>query len=163
MSKTYAMTGWRVGYAAGPADIIKGINALQGHMTSNTNSIAQKAAIAALEGPQQTVADMAAEFDRRRKYVVGRLAAMEGVSCATPKGAFYVMPNVGALYKRQWNGKPLADSFGVADYLLEEAGIAVVPGAAFESPGNIRISYSNSMENIERGMDRMEDALKKLR
>ena len=162
MSKAYAMTGWRIGYAAGPAEIIKGMNALQGHMTSNTNSITQWAGIEALAGPQEVVKTMVAEFDRRRKYIVERLREMDGISCCTPKGAFYAMPNVASFYGKKWNGLPLKDSLGVAAFLLEEAHIAVVPGAAFEAPDNIRVSYSNSMENIRRGMDRMKAALAKL-
>lgn len=162
-SKAYAMTGWRIGYVAGPADIIKAVNSLQGHMTSNTNSISQKAGIEALKGSQQPIYNMVNEFDNRRKYLVDRLAKFEGITCAVPKGAFYVMPNVKSLFSKQYNGKELKDSFGVANFLLEEANIAVIPGAAFEALDNIRISYSNSLENIEKGMDRMENALKKLK
>ncbi len=161
-SKAYAMTGWRIGYAAGPADVIKGINSLQGHMTSNTNSITQKAAIEALKGPQQPIYTMIEEFDKRRKYLINRISNINDITCSIPKGAFYVMPNVKKLFCKKHNGKELKDSFGVANYLLEEAHIAVVPGAAFEAPENIRISYSNSLENIAMGMDRMENALAKL-
>jgi aspartate aminotransferase len=159
LSKAYAMTGWRLGYAAGPEKVIKGMNSLQGHMTSNTNSITQKAAVAALLGPKDTVEYMRKQFDERRKYLLQRLRNMEGIECAEAKGAFYLMPNVSKLFGKRHNNKVIKDSFDIAGFLLEEAHIAVVPGAAFEAPDNIRISYSNSMENIKKGMDRMEKAL----
>jgi aspartate aminotransferase len=163
LSKAYAMTGWRLGYAAGPERIIKGMSSLQGHMTTNANSITQKAAIAALLGPTDSIEYMRTKFDERRKYLLNRLRGMEGITCAEPKGAFYVMPNVSKLFGKKYNGKVLKDSFDVAGFLLEEAHIAIVPGAAFEAPENVRISYSNSMENIKEGMDRMERALSLLK
>ena len=163
LSKAYSMTGWRIGYAAGPTDIVKGMVALQGHTTSNANSIAQKAGVIALKEAENDVEKMRMEFDKRRKYIIERLNNMDGISCAEPKGAFYTMPNVKYLFEKEYNETKLKDSFGVADFLLKEAKIAVVPGAAFESPDNIRISYSNSMENIEKGMDRLEKALSKLK
>ena len=162
VSKTYSMTGWRVGYAAGNAALIKGIGSLQGHTTSNTCSIAQYAALEAIGGPQDSVEMMRVEFDKRRKYLVERLNSMEGITCNNADGAFYLMPNVTAFYDKEWNGKKIKDSFGMADFLLAEARIALVPGGAFEAPDNLRISYSNSMENLAEGMDRMEAALKKL-
>lgn len=159
LSKAYAMTGWRIGYAAGPKDIIKGMISLQGHMTSGANSISQKAGVTALNEAEKDIEFMKIEFDKRRKFLVERLNSMEGIKCAEPKGAFYTMPNVKELFNKKYDGKELKDSFGVAKFLLEHAHIAVVPGAAFESPDNIRIAYSNSFENIREGMNRMEKAL----
>lgn len=161
-SKAYSMTGWRVGYAAGNNALIKGITALQSHTTSNTCSIAQYAALEALRGPQESLEIMRREFDKRRLFLLNRLNAMDGITCVNADGAFYLMPNVTAYYGRTYNGKKIRDSFDMADYLLEEARIAVVPGAAFEAPDNLRISYSCSMESLITGMDRMEAALKKL-
>lgn len=151
-----------VGYAAGNAALIKGMTSLQGHTTSNTCSIAQYAALEAISGPQDSVESMRVEFDKRRKFLVERLNSMDGITCNNADGAFYLMPNMTAFYDKEWNGKKIADSFGMADYLLAEAKIAVVPGGAFESPDNIRIAYSNSMESLIEGMNRMEAALKKL-
>ena len=162
LSKAYAMTGWRIGYAAGPEDIISGMNSLQGHMTSNTNSITQKAAVEALLGPQENIEYMRLKFDERREYLIERLRSIKDISCANADGAFYFMPNVSKVFGKKYNGRIIKDSVDVAAFLLEVAHIAVVPGADFESPNNIRISYSNSMENIKEAMDRMEKALAKL-
>jgi aspartate aminotransferase len=162
LSKAYAMTGWRIGYAAGPEDVIKGINALQSHMTSNTNSITQKAAVEALNGPQDAIAFMREKFDERRLYLFNRLANIENIECAVPKGAFYILPNVSKLFEKRYNGKVLKDSMDIAAFLLEVAHVAVVPGDSFEAPDCIRISYSNSIENIKEGMDRVEKALSQL-
>lgn len=161
-SKAYAMTGWRVGYAAGDREVIRAINAIQGHATSNTCSVAQYAAVEALRGPQDSVEAMRREFDRRRLYLLERLGRMPGVSCADVRGAFYLLPNIASFYGRQWQGKTLKDSFDVADFLLDEAHIAVVPGGAFDAPNHLRIAYSNSMEQLQEGMDRMEAALARL-
>lgn len=162
LSKAYAMTGWRIGYAAGPKEIIKGMTSLQGHMTSGANSMSQKAGVMALNEAENDIESMKNEFDKRRKYLVERLSNMEGIKCTEPKGAFYTMPNVKELFNKKYDGKELKDSFGVAKFLLNNAHIAVVPGAAFESPDNIRIAYSNSFDNIKEGMNRMEKALKLL-
>lgn len=162
-SKAYAMTGWRMGYVAASKEIIDGVNAIQGHMTSAANSITQKACIEALTGPQDSLEAMRLEFDKRRLYLLKRLNMMEGISCVNAKGAFYLMPNVSGLYGKTSEGKVLKDSLDVADFLLDKAHIAVVPGAAFEAPDNLRISYSNSLDNIMEGMDRMEEALKSLK
>ena len=162
-SKAYAMTGWRLGYAAGPSYIIKGINSIQGHMTSNTCSIAQYAGIEALKGPQQELQDMILAFDERRKYTVQRLQAMDGISCQIPNGAFYAMPNISGFLGKKYGEWKIRDSFDMAAYLLAEARIAVVPGAAFEAPENLRISYSNSIKNLKDAFDRMEEALAKLK
>ena len=162
ISKAYSMTGWRIGFAAGPKDVIKGMNSLQGHATSNASSIAQYAAVEAFNGPQESIELMRQEFYKRLQYVLGRLRAMPGITCAGSHGAFYLMPNVSSFYGKSYNGKVIKDSFDLSDYLLDEARIALVPGAAFEAPDNLRISYSNSMENLTKALDQMEAALAKL-
>lgn len=161
-SKAYAMTGWRLGYAAGPEDIIKGMNDLQGHMTSGTNSIAQKAGVEALLGPQDSVELMREKYDERRKYLLERLNTMDGIKCPDVKGAFYLFPDVSKIFGRKYKGKIIKDSVDIANFLLDEAHIAVVPGIAFEAPNNIRIAYSNSLENIKKAMDSMEKAIGKI-
>ncbi|MFO7888144.1 MAG: pyridoxal phosphate-dependent aminotransferase [Eubacteriales bacterium] len=163
VSKTYAMTGWRIGYAAGPRDIIKAMSDLQGHMTSGPNAPAQYASLEALCNTEKSVEVMVKEFDRRRKYIVDRLNSIEGITCNLPKGAFYVMPNVKGFYGKSSGSFKIENSMDLTNYLLEEAKIAVAPGEAFGINNNIRIAYSNSMENIEKGMDQMERALKKLK
>jgi aspartate aminotransferase len=159
VSKTYAMTGWRIGYAAGPREVIRAMATLQSQVTSNPTSIAQRAAQAALAGPQDTVRTMVAEFDRRRRYIVGRLQAMPGIRCVVPRGAFYVFPNVGGLFGRRWRGGELRGSADVCAFLLEEARIAVVPGAEFGSDRHVRFTYATSFEAIAEGMDRMAAAI----
>lgn len=161
-SKAYSMTGWRIGYAAGCIDLIKKMVALQGHTTSNTCSIAQYAAVEALKGPQESLEIMRQEFDRRRKFLLERLNSIKGITCVNARGAFYLMPNITSFYGKSYNGKTIQSSFDVADYLLEEAKVAVMPGGAFEAPDNLRISYSNSMENLIESMNRIEAALDKL-
>ncbi|MCQ2565962.1 MAG: pyridoxal phosphate-dependent aminotransferase [Clostridia bacterium] len=163
ISKAYSMTGWRIGFAAGPKDVIKGMNSLQGHATSNASSISQYAAVEAFNGPQESIELMRQEFYKRLQYVLGRLRAMPGVTCAGSHGAFYLVPNVKSFYGKSYNGKVIKDSFDLSDYLLDEARIALVPGAAFEAPDNLRISYSNSMENLTKALDQMEAALAKLK
>lgn len=158
LSKAYAMTGWRIGYGAGPQDVINGMNALQSHMTSNTNSITQKAAIEALTGPQDTIEFMRKKFDERRIYLINRLRGIKDIECADAKGAFYFMPNVSKLYGKEYKGKALKNSMDISSFILEVAHVAVVPGDAFEAPDCIRISYSNSLENIKEGMNRIEKA-----
>jgi aspartate aminotransferase len=160
VSKTYAMTGWRIGYVAGPREVIAAINKIQSHSTSNPTSIAQKAAIAALEGPQDFVWQMRLEFDRRRTYMAERLAALPEVRTALPEGAFYIFPNFSAYYLKKIGGKTIKDSLELADYLLEQSRIAVVPGAAFGEDQCLRFSYATSVALIEKGMDRLEKALK---
>ena len=161
-SKAYAMTGWRVGYAAAPAHIIRDIMAMQSQTTSCTNSVAQKAALAALEGPQEDVEAMRRAFADRQDYVVQRLNDMEGVTCPPVRGAFYVYPDVSAYLGKSYGGKRMETSVDLCEYLLTEGLIAAVPGEAFALGGHLRISYSNSMENLKTAMDRMEAALKKL-
>ena len=163
VSKSYAMTGWRIGYLAAPNVIAKKASGLQGHMTSATNSIAQKAALEALTGPQGSVETMRQEFDKRRQAMYERLNQIEGITCENSCGAFYLMPDVSAYYGKTNKGQTITNSVEMAGYLLEEAQVAVVPGDGFRAPKNLRLSYSNSMENLMRGLDRIEDALKKLK
>jgi aspartate aminotransferase len=159
-SKTYAMTGWRLGYAAGPKHVIAAMATLQGQSTSNPCSIAQAAAVEALAGPQACVDRMVGEFAKRRAYVLERLRAIPGVSVVAPRGAFYVFPTVGALFGRRVGGHSLASASDLARYLLTEADVAVVAGEDFGAPSNIRISYATSMALLEKGLDRLERGLK---
>ena len=163
MSKAYAMTGWRIGYAAARADIIKGITAVQSQTTSAASAISQRAAVAALQGPKRDLEEMTAAFKRRKDYVVGRLNAMPGIACPDVKGAFYVYPDVRPYLGRSIGDRKIGTAVELCEYLLDEALVAVVPGEAFLVPGKIRISYSNSMENLEKALDRMEKALTALR
>ncbi len=162
VSKTYSMTGWRIGYAAGSADLIAAMDKVQTQNVSNPVSFCQKAAVEALAGPQDSVPKMVAEFDRRRKYIVQRLNAMPGVKCAMPKGAFYVFPNITGLFGKKWGDRVISNSSDVTDLILEEAKVAVVAGSGFGNDQHIRFSYATSMANIEKGMDRIQEALKKL-
>jgi aspartate aminotransferase len=155
LSKTYAMTGWRMGFVLAPAPVVAGINKLQSHTTSNPTSITQKAAIEALRGPQESVAIMLAEYRRRRDYVIGRLRKMPGVKAQEPRGAFYAYPNVSAAFK-----KGITDSMGFSEKLLAEEHVAVVPGEAFGTADHIRLSYATSMKELERGLDRIERFIK---
>jgi aspartate aminotransferase len=146
-SKPYAMTGWRLGYYAGPIEIVKAGSALQSHSTSAPNTFAQYGAVAALRGPQECVARMVVAFDERRKYLHKRLTAMPGVTCVKPTGAFYVFPNISSF---------CLPSIRFAELLLEQEKMAVVPGMPFGADENIRLSYACSMANIEEGMTRLE-------
>lgn len=163
VSKSYAMTGWRIGYAAGPKDIIKAMTNLQGHMTTGPNSPAQYASLEAFRNSNNSVEKMVVEFDKRRKYLVDRLNNIQGITCNLPKGAFYAMPNVSSFYGKRWENYKIKNSMDLTNFLLEEAKVAVAPGEAFGIDDNIRIAYSNSMENIVKGMDALEKALKKLK
>jgi aspartate aminotransferase len=163
VSKTYSMTGWRIGYAAGPAAIMAAMDKIQTQNVSNPVSFCQKAAVEALLGPQDSVGKMITEFDRRRKYIVARLNAMPGITCPLPKGAFYVFPNIKGLFGKKWGSREISNSSDVTDFILEEAQVAVVAGAAFGNDQYIRFSYATSTANIEKGMDRIEEALKKLK
>jgi len=162
LSKAYAMTGWRIGYTAGPREIIKAMDSIQSQETSNPTSIAQRAAVVALTGAQDSTHRMREEFDRRRRSIVKRLNEMPGISCLSPQGAFYVFPNVSGTYGKSHAGKTLTNSTDFAAYLLDEARIAVVPGVEFGSDAHVRISYATSMANIEKGMDRMAAAVGQL-
>jgi aspartate/methionine/tyrosine aminotransferase len=163
VSKTYSMTGWRIGFAAGPAEIIGGMSKMQSHTTSNACSIAQKASLEAYRGPQHEVRRMAAEFERRRNYCLMRLAAVPGLSCFKPQGAFYLFPNVRSFYEKEANGARIRNSYGMAYYLLKEANVAIVPGDSFGADDHIRLSYATSMENLEKGMGRIVEALARLK
>ena len=162
VSKSYAMTGWRIGYAAGPEEIIKGMSKIQGHSTSNPNSIAQKASVEALNGKQDAIEEMRKAFDERRKYMVKRLNEIEGISCLTPAGAFYAFPNVSKILERgiEYNGKKISNSFGLSNFILKEAEVALIPGSAFEAEGCLRLSYAASFEDIKEGLDRIEKILR---
>ena len=163
VSKSYSMTGWRIGYAAGPADVIGGMAKIQSHTTSNPASISQKASLEALSGPQFEVQKMISEFQRRRNYCLMKLASIPRLSCFKPQGAFYLFPNVQAYYEKEFNGTTIRNSYGLAYYLLREAKVAVVPGDAFGADNNIRLSYATSMENLEKGMDRLIRAFSQLK
>ncbi len=159
VAKSYAMTGWRVGWILGPESIVKAASKLQGQMTSCPNTIAQQATFEALSGPQDSVEEMRQQFEERRDYVVDRLSAMPGVTVARPRGAFYAFPNVSAHYVRELAGRTIGGSLDMAEYLLEEALISLVPGAAFGADDYVRISFAASMEQLEEGLDRWERAL----
>ncbi len=163
VSKSYSMTGWRIGFAAGPADIIDGMAKIQSHSTSNPCSISQKASLEALRGPQYEVSKMVSEFQKRRNYVLMRLQSIPGVSCHKPQGAFYLFPNFSATYEKEFNNTIIRNSYGLAYYLLKEAKVAIVPGDGFGADSCIRISYATSMENLERGMDRIIHAVFQLK
>jgi aspartate aminotransferase len=163
-SKAYAMTGWRIGFAAGPRALIKAMTDVQSQVTSNASSIAQWAAVEALAGPQDDVAKMAAEFDRRRRIIVEGLNALPGVSCVMPRGAFYAFANVSGLFGRRAPDAtaPLAGSTGVTEFLLTHAKVAVVPGVDFGSDAHVRLSYATSADLIRQGLERMASALELL-
>jgi aspartate aminotransferase len=150
LSKTYSMTGWRIGFVLAPARVIGAMVKLQSHSTSNPTSIAQKAAVEALRGPQDSVDTMLAQYAKRRDFVVARLRAIPGVRCAEPRGAFYAYPNIGVAF-----GNGISSSVQFAEKLLEKAGVAVVPGEAFGTDRHVRISYATSMHELERGLERM--------
>jgi aspartate aminotransferase len=162
VSKAYAMTGWRIGYAAGPEKIIQAMNKIQGQSISATNSIAQKASLAALSGPQKQVDSMRREYQKRRDYIVTELNAIEGIDCCIPSGAFYAFPNVSKLFGSKYGDRIITDSVGFCAYILDEAQVALVPGLAFGTDDFVRISYATSMENIKTGMGRIKLAIEKL-
>ncbi len=163
VSKSHAMTGWRIGYAAGPKDVITAMANIQSQSTSNPCSISQKAALEALRGPQDFIKTMNVEFDKRRKYMVEQLNKIPGISCLMPVGAFYAFPNVARLYGRSILGKTMKNSSDLATYLLEEAKVALVSGDAFGADQYIRLSYATSMENIQKGLNRIAKAVIDLR
>ena len=162
VSKAYAMTGWRIGYAAGPEEIIAAVNKIQSQNTSNPTSISQKASVEALSGDQSIVAMMVGEFQKRRDVIVAALNDIPNVKCLLPEGAFYVFPNVSGVYGRSFKGKKIIGSTELIDYLLDEANVATVPGAAFGSDDHIRLSYATSLTNIEEGVKRIKNAIAKL-
>jgi aspartate aminotransferase len=162
-SKAYAMTGWRIGYSAAPLDVAKGIASLQGHTTSNSTSFVQWAALEALNGSQDTIEFMRQKFDERRIYLLERLQSIQGITCPKADGAFYLLPDVSSFFGKCCGDKSIDNSVDFCNYMLKEAHVAIVPGAAFEAPNTVRIAYSNSLENIKEGMDNMEKALAKLK
>jgi aspartate aminotransferase len=161
-SKTYAMTGWRLGYAAGPQEIIAAMGNYQSQTTSNPTSFAQKAGIEALRGPQETIAVMVQEFEQRRNYVVERLNAMQGISCFKPMGAFYAFPNVSGTYGKRSPSGSITNSSSFTEHLLQTAGVAVVPGEAFGDERCVRLSFATSMAQLHVGLDRLEQFVKDL-
>lgn len=155
VSKAYSMTGWRIGYAVGPKNIISAMVKLQSQSTSNASSISIKASVEALNGTQDYVEYMRQEFEKRRNYIVERLNKIKGIACRKPEGAFYVFPNIKSLLGKTFKEKLINTDVEFADYLLDMAKIAVVPGSVFGLEGYIRLSYATSIENIERGIDRL--------
>ena len=162
LSKSHAMTGWRMGYAAGPDNVIAAMTEIQSQSTSNPTSIVQKASIEALLGDQSFIPKMVAEFKKRRDTIAAALNAVPGITCATPPGAFYVFPRVAALYGRKYKGKVISSSNDFSEYLLEEANVAVVAGGAFGNDEYIRLSYATSMGLIVEGMKRIARAVASL-
>jgi aspartate aminotransferase len=167
VSKAYAMTGWRIGYLAGPKDLVKACIDLQGQMTTNASSIAQRAAFAALESGTSLIGEMQAAFARRRELVVSRASALPGVRLIEPEGAFYVFPDFSSYYGKSASagagGKAIASSLDMASYLLDEARVAVVPGSAFGDDRSLRLSFASAETKLELSFDRIGEALKKLR
>lgn len=162
VSKTYSMTGWRIGWALAPAAVAKQIDKVQGQSTTNPTAVAQHAAVAALRGDKAPVEQMRAAFAERREVIVAGLNAIPGIRCRAPEGAFYAFPSVQGLLGKRAGDVRLDDDLALSQYLLEQAGCAVVPGSAFGAPGYLRLSYATSRENIERGLARMAEAVAKL-
>ena len=162
LSKTYAMTGWRIGYAAGPRKIIKAMSKIQGQATSCANSIGQKAGIEALAGDQSCVEDMKAAFRERRDFIVKLMNDLPGVTCAVPGGAFYVFPDFSSYLGKVANGQKLKDTFDISEYILGCANVVTVPGDGFGAPGHIRFSYATSTDIIEKGIERVRSVLEKI-
>jgi aspartate aminotransferase len=164
VSKSYAMTGWRIGFCMAPRQVIAAMGTLQGQSTTNAAAVSQEAAIAALEGPQDELERMRIAFDQRRQRMVAGLRAMPGVTCVEPQGAFYAFPDVSAFIGKQSPaGRAITNDVAFCEYLLEAARVAVVPGSAFFAPGFVRLSYATSMTNIEEALSRMAHALSELR
>ena len=162
LSKTYAMTGWRIGYAAGPRKIIKAMSKIQGQATSCANSIGQKAGIEALTGDQSCVEEMKAAFRERRDFIVKLMNDLPGVTCAVPGGAFYVFPDFSPYLGKVANGQKLKDTFDISEYILGCANVVTVPGDGFGAPGHIRFSYATSTDIIEKGIERVRSVLEKI-
>ena len=163
VSKSYAMTGWRIGYTASPLKIAKLMAGMQSHMTSNPNSIAQKAALAAIAGPQDCVEQMRVQFEKRRDYIYERVAKMPYVKTIKPEGAFYLFINFSGTYGKTYKGETLSSAAQIGAMLLDEKLLAVVPCADFGMPDHIRFSYATSIENITKGMDRLEGFLAEIK
>ncbi|MCD5405892.1 MAG: pyridoxal phosphate-dependent aminotransferase [Desulfotomaculum sp.] len=163
VSKAYAMTGWRIGYAAAPVEIAKKMASLQSHATSNPTSIAQAASVAALNGDQKPVEDMKREFVKRRDYMLNRLLNIDGITCPKPGGAFYLFPNVSTYFGKAYKGKQINNATDLATLLLDKVQVAVVPGVAFGSDNFVRLSYATSIEVIAEAMDRIESVLAEIK
>jgi aspartate aminotransferase len=162
VSKTYAMTGWRIGYLAAPAEVVAAVTRIQSQSTSNPTSIAQKAALAALSGPQDCVMRMVAEFEKRRDHMLRRLEALPGVHAIKPTGTFYLFANFSSYYGRTYDGQNIQGSLDLSTYLMDKAHLAVVPGVAFGEDSCLRLSYAVSMAQIDQGLDRISEALSHL-
>ena len=162
VSKAYAMTGWRLGYAIGPKDIISGADIVQSHSTSNASSIAQYAALKALTEPNNDIEMMRQEFEKRRNYIIDRLNKIKDISCVKPNGAFYAFPNVKAYMGISVHNAVIKNDYDLALFLLDEAKVSLMPGSAFGLENYLRISYATSMQKIEEGMNRIEKALDKI-
>lgn len=162
VSKSYAMTGWRIGYTGSSAEIAKLMSSVQSHQTSNANSIAQKATLEALTGPQDEMQAMTVEFDKRRKYMYERVSKMPLVSTLKPQGAFYVFIDVSEVLEKEYKGEKVSTSTNMAKILIDEFNVAVIPCPDFGAPEYIRLSYAISIEQIEKGLNRIEDFLNKL-
>ena len=156
VAKTYAMTGWRVGWMIGPTDLVRAATNLQSHATSNVSNVAQRAAIAAVAGDLSAVDEMKTAFDRRRRTIVSMLNEIDGVVCPTPHGAFYAYPSVKGLLGKEHGGRAIASSAALAEYILDEAEVAVVPGEAFGSPGYLRLSYALGDDDLVEGITRLQ-------
>ncbi|WNV90928.1 pyridoxal phosphate-dependent aminotransferase [Umezawaea sp. Da 62-37] len=163
VAKTYAMTGWRVGWLIGPADVVKAAANLQSHLTSNVANVSQRAALEAVSGSLEAVHGMRAAFDRRRRTIVGLLSAIPGVECPTPRGAFYAYPSVKALIGKELRGTVIGSSAELATLVLEHAEVAVVPGEAFGTPGYLRLSYALGDDDLVTGVTRMAELLGEIR
>ncbi len=159
VSKTYSMTGWRIGYAAGNKNVLAAMNNLAGQSTSNPTSIAQKASVEAFSGPQDKVNEMVVEFKKRRDFICKELNNINGISCLVPDGAFYVFPDISYYFGKEYKNGKIENSVDFADFLLNEAKVAVVPGIEFGSDKNIRISYATSMHDIKEGIKRIKEKL----
>lgn len=162
-SKTYAMTGWRLGYLAADREVVRAVNVVQSQMISSVNSISQKAGVAALRGSQDCVKEMVEEYSRRRTYLYERLNNIKGLCCRKGEGAFYLLPDVTEYFGCAYNGREIKDDLDLAEYLLAKAHVAVVPGSAFLAPGHLRITYAASMETLGKAMDAVEEALAELK
>jgi len=163
VSKSFAMTGWRIGFACAPKFLVEAMGTLQGQSTTNAAAVSQAAALSAIEGPTDELESMRVEFDRRRKVMIKGLREIPGVKCVEPQGAFYAFPDLSAFLGRKTpDGKSISNDAQLCEYLIEAARVAVVPGSAFGAPGYVRLSYATSMKNVEEGVSRIANALPRL-
>jgi aspartate aminotransferase len=162
VSKSYAMTGWRIGYTLSPLNVAKAMGNYQSHSTSNPNSIAQHASAVALKGPTDSIEKMRKAFDERRKYMHARINKIEGLSCCLPSGAFYMMMNISKIIGKKWKSQEITGSMSFTALLLEAEKVAVVPGISFGADEFVRMSYATSMDNIRKGLDRIEEFMNEL-